>query len=141
MHIYRNVFNEIINTPLETPQEIGGIIGGNEGIVTKYYMDYGMCSEKACRYIPNVSLLNSVIAEWADEGTQFMGIYHTHFFDVQTLSDGDIQYIKKILLGMPTYIDSLYFPLLVLPKRTMVCFKAIKNSGSVEIHNDSLILI
>ena len=141
MRICRSVFDEIINIAIETPPEIGGIIGGDREIVKNHYLDIGVNSDRACSYTPNVSLLNTIIAEWAAEGIQFMGIYHTHFFNVQTLSDGDIRYINRILLSMPTEIDSLYFPLVVFPGRTMVCFKAVKEAGGVEICNDNVVLI
>lgn len=49
--------------------------------------------------------------------------------------------MRNILLGMPDEIDSLYFPLVVFPSRTMVCFKAIKKLDSIEICNDNLVLI
>lgn len=141
MRICRSIFNEIINIPAEAPPEVGGIIGGYGGIVTDHHLDIGVNSDRACSYTPNVSLLNTIISEWATEGIQFMGIYHTHFFNVQTLSDGDIRYINRILLSMPTEIDLLYFPLVVFPSRTMVCFKAIKEAGGVEICNDNVVLI
>lgn len=141
MRICRSVFDEIINIMIETPPEIGGIIGGDGEIVKNHYLDVGVNSDRACSYTPNVSLLNTIISEWATEGIQFMGVYHTHFFDVQTLSDGDIRYINRILLSMPKEIDFLYFPLIVLPSRTMVCFKAIKKAGDVEMCNDNVFLI
>lgn len=141
MRIYKSVFDKIINIPVNIPSEVGGIVGGNGGIVTDYCYDTGVASDIACSYTPNVSLLNSIISEWSTNGIQFMGIYHTHFFGVQTLSDGDIRYIDKILLSMPERIDSLYFPVVVLPQRTMVCFKTIKKFDSIEIYNDKLILI
>ncbi len=141
MRICRSIFNEIINIPADAPPEVGGIIGGNGGIVTDHYLDTGVNSDIACSYTPDVSLLNTIISEWATKGIQFMGIYHTHFFDVQTLSDGDIRYIEKILLSMPEGVDSLYFPLVIFPRRTMVCFKAIKNLSGIEICSDNLVLI
>lgn len=141
MRICRSIFNEIINIPVDAPPEVGGIIGGNDGIVTDHYLDAGATFGIACSYTPNVSLLNTIISEWNTKGIRFMGIYHTHFFNVQTLSDGDMRYITKILLSMPEEIDSLYFPLVIFPRRTMVCFKAIKNFKGIEICNDNLVLI
>lgn len=141
MRIYRKIFDDIVNIAIDAPPEVGGIIGGHNDVVKTHYMDMGISSVKACSYTPNVSLLNGIISEWSAEGIQFMGIYHTHFFGVQTLSEGDTRYIRNILLSMPDEIDSLYFPLVVFPSRTMVCFKAIKKLDSIEIYNDSLVLI
>lgn len=137
----REIFDEIVNVAIDAPPEIGGIIGGDNNVVKTHYMDMGVSSLKACSYTPNVSLLNGIISEWSVEGIQFMGIYHTHFFEVRSLSEGDIRYIRNILLGMPDEIDSLYFPLVVFPSRTMVCFKAIKKLDSIEICNDNLVLV
>lgn len=141
MRMCREIFDEIVNVAIDAPPEIGGIIGGDNNVVKTHYMDMGVSSVKACSYTPNVSLLNGIISEWSVEGIQFMGIYHTHFFEVRTLSEGDIRYIRNILLAMPDEIDSLYFPLVVFPSRTMVCFKAIKKLDSMEICNDNLVLI
>lgn len=141
MLMFRSVFDEIVNVTIDAPPEIGGIIGGDRDIVKKHYLDIGVTSDRACSYTPNVTLLNTIISEWATEGIQFMGIYHTHFYDVQTLSEGDIRYINKILLSMPAGIELLNFPLVVFPSRIMVCFKAIKKSGIVEICKDDLVLI
>lgn len=141
MRICSEIFDEIVNVAIDAPPEIGGIIGGENNVVKAHYMDMGISSAKACSYTPNVSLLNGIISEWSTDGIQFMGIYHTHFFEARTLSEGDIRYIRNILLGMPDEIDSLYFPLVVFPSRTMVSFKAIKKLGSIEIYNDNLVLI
>lgn len=141
MRMCREIFDEIVNVAIDAPPEIGGIIGGDNNVVKTHYMDMGVSSLKACSYTPNVSLLNGIISEWSVEGIQFMGIYHTHFFEVRSLSEGDIRYIRNILLGMPDEIDSLYFPLVVFPSRTMVCFKAIKKLDSIEICNDNLVLV
>ena len=141
MRMCREIFDEIVNVAIDAPPENGAIIGGDNNVVKTHYMDMGVSSLKACSYTPNVSLLNGIISEWSVEGIQFMGIYHTHFFEVRTLSEGDIRYIRNILLGMPDEIDSLYFPLVVFPSRTMVCFKAIKKLDSIEICNDNLVLV
>ena len=101
MRICREIFDEIVNVAIDAPPEIGGIIGGENNVVKAHHMDMGISSVKACSYTPNVSLLNGIISEWSTEGIQFMGIYHTHFFEVRTLSEGDIRYIRNILLGMP----------------------------------------
>ena len=141
MRICREIFDEIVNIAIDAPPEIGGIIGGENNVVKAHHMDMGISSVKTCSYTPNVSLLNGIISAGSTERIQFMGIYHTHFFEVRTLSEGDIRYIRNILLGMPDGIDSLYFPLVVFPSRTMVCFKAIKKLNGIEIYNDNLVLI
>ena len=99
--------DEIVNVAIDAPPEIGGIIGGENNVVKAHHMDMGISSVKACSYTPNVSLLNGIISEWSTEGIQFMGIYHTHFFEVRTLSEGDIRYIRNILLGIEIYNDNL----------------------------------
>lgn len=141
MQIYKDVFNEIMNIEIDAPPEVGGIIGGNKNIVKKHFLESGLVSNKACSYTPNVSLLNAIIAEWETKGVYFMGIYHTHFNDVQTLSEGDVQYINRIMYSMPTTIERLYFPLVILPSRKMICYMALNKSDSIEICRDDLILI
>jgi len=88
MRMCREIFDEIVNVAIDAPPEIGGTIGGDNNVVKTHYMDMGVSSVKACSYTPNVFLLNGIISEWSVEGIQFMGIYHTHFFEVRTLSEG-----------------------------------------------------
>ena len=124
MKILGDVYQNICNSVSDTPPETGGILGGSNNVVTEYSLDNGVESGSQCSYTPNVEKLNKVIAEWQNQRIEFMGIYHTHYFGVSTLSDADKQYILAIMQAMPDYVKELYFPLVVMPQREMIVYKA-----------------
>lgn len=133
MKISKELLNEIImKLPSELP-ETGGIIGGNSDVVTEYWIE--IPKEKVdgfmCCYIPDVDKINEMIQEWAKKGVEFMGMFHTHYFGVDTLSEGDISYIKEILAAMPDGISKLYFPIFIFPDGRMVLYVADKQKKDV----------
>lgn len=140
MQILKEVYDSILDSVDGITVEVGGILGGTDGIITCHYFDKGIISEKPCTYTPNVSLLNEIIEKWSNESIDFLGIYHTHFNDVETLSCGDKTYIERIVLSMPAAIDHLCFPVVTLPTRGMVCYEAINEYGYVQIIKDELIV-
>ena len=66
---------------------------------------------------------------------------HAHFHDVATLSEGDKVYIKKILEAMPPELATLYFPIIVLPKRELVSYRASLIDGELSVEEDRVELI
>ena len=134
MEIYRSVIDIINNKVDGVPYEIGGILGSDDnGIINRIVIDLSDSVTAPCRYSPNVNFLNHAIEEWSNSGIDFVGFFHTHFAGVKTLSNGDKQYIKSIMNAMPNRVNILYFPIFVLPNREMVCYKAIKHQGHIEI--------
>lgn len=124
MIIGNKTYQEIISIQNNMPPETGGILGGTDGCVTTIAYDCGKIGTKKCSYTPDVDMLNQTINEWQDRGIDFMGIFHSHFFGVKTLSEGDKRYILHIMRNMPKSVSFLYFPLIVMPERVMVVFKA-----------------
>ena len=93
-----------LNCLLGNPEyEIGGILGSRDGYgVTDFVLDIPETKpEHPCVYAPNVGLLNEQIEKWQSEGICFVGLFHTHFAGVRTLSCMDMRYINKIMLAMP----------------------------------------
>ena len=140
MKIYRKVLCQIDNSVKNHPPEVGGIIGSDNGVVvTNFVMDRQMSlPSHCCSYSPNVDFLNNCIQTWITNGIYFMGIFHTHFFGIRTLSDADKVYINKIMAAMPDFVEKLYFPIYVLPNRNMECYIAVKASGGADIRDDRL---
>lgn len=56
----------------------------------------------------------------------FYGIFHTHFFGVNTLSIGDKNYIESIMKSMPISIEKLFFPIVVMPQKEIAGYEAQK---------------
>lgn len=137
MNITEEVYQQILNFAPAQPPEVGGLLGGQNGIVCQVFLDTGHAAN-GCSYAPDVMQMNQTIRAWSEKGIAFFGIFHTHFFDVDTLSDGDRQYIRHIMEAMPPTIKHLYFPLVVLPERRMVVYQAAFTSGRFTITRDDL---
>ena len=140
MNICTETYNLIINNVGNVPPESGGILGGQNRIINHVVFDPGMNQSKWCSYTPNVKMMNKTIERWFTDGIDFQGIFHTHFFGVDTLSPGDKEYIALIMKCMPPFVKHLYFPLVVLPERRMVVYKAIQRAGQLTIEQDNLVV-
>ncbi len=141
MKILKDVYQYILHSAPAVPPEIGGILGSIGGVVRVCQMDNGHPAGCKCSYSPNVDFLNQIIKGWNVDGILFHGIFHTHFFGVQTLSYGDINYINAILHSMPAYIRELYFPIVILPEKIIVSYLAARNGNAVEIKSDALTIV
>lgn len=133
MNIHSKVYNEIVTLLREEPPEMGGILGKKDDVICSYEIDYGNEGNHKCSYSPKVLKLNDTIAKWQKKGIEFAGMFHTHFFGVETLSPGDEEYIIKIMKSMPPHIKELSFPIIVLPEKRMVSYKAIFVESHIEI--------
>lgn len=131
LKIISDVFNAIMRQLPDTPPEIGGVIGGKGGVIFAYEMDEGNKQERLCSYAPNVNYVNEVIRKWTKANIDFYGIFHVHFFGIQSLSFGDIAYMNQIIAAMPPLIDKLYFPLFVLPEQEMLLYSIEKQRKEV----------
>ncbi len=138
MRIRKNLYEKIQNLVNPFPPECGGILGRKGNIVTDFVYDEGMKSEKMCSYVPNVKVLNEIIQRWKDEDITFSGIFHTHYFSIRTLSHGDRCYIEAIMQNMPDEVKELYFPIVVMPQKEMVAYKAIKDANQILIVEDEV---
>lgn len=136
--VLESIFHNISDVP---PFENGGILGSIDGIITVAIADNGHSNTCGCSYEPNVEMFNQIISEWQKEDIEFSGIYHTHFFGVETLSQGDIDYINLILSAMPEQITQLYFPVVLPEKQQMIPYLAEKTAGGIRIVKDSLNVI
>ncbi|MCI5728235.1 MAG: hypothetical protein MR374_01660 [Clostridia bacterium] len=141
MKILASVYQRILDSMPAVPPEIGGILGSIDGVICECQVDAGCPIHCGCFYSPNVDFLNDTIKNWQSKGIVFHGIFHTHFFGVQTLSDGDMAYINVILQAMPTHISELYFPVVVLPEKIVVSYLAIHDGKMVNIKNDELSIV
>lgn len=139
MKMQRAVYDEILQTCPAVPPESGGLLGGRGGVITQYIADLGL-GNGYDRYVPNVQVLNAVLAEWQKDGVQFCGLYHSHFPQGERLSDADVFYIETILRATANAADTLYFPL-VFPKEKMIAYRAALSDGQVRIQPDGITLV
>ena len=135
MKISQTAYEHLTRAEIPDNRETGGILGSydNTGVVTHIALDYDDYTEYPCEYRPHINYLNLCIEQWLKHKIQFIGFFHTHLHDVDSLSQGDILYINAIMNSMPQEIDSLYFPLYILPSRKLKGYKATRQNGVVEI--------
>lgn len=141
MKILKEIHEQILHEQRAVPPETGGILGGNNDIISSFYIDEGIPTSRTCRYLPDTEKINKIIETWQADNILFIGLYHTHFFDVDTLSEGDMLYIKSIMANMPDCIDKLYFPVIVYPKSVIIPYCAKIVSGNLSVEKDILEII
>lgn len=143
MKISKNALQALNEFITGQPPETGGILGSNDNeIITTVILDRVVeASTRHCSYTPNVNFLNDCIDNWMHKNIKFMGVFHTHFMGVKTLSKADKQYIYRIMEVMPNDLTFLYFPVFVLPDRKLSCYKAKRTANLIEIICDKLEVI
>ena len=122
--------------------ETGGMLGGQDGTVTKVVFDDGKDDDfRRCHYTPNVTMLNSCLVEWSESGIEFYGLFHTHFYGVSSLSKGDEIYIKKILEAMPQSKKELFFPIIVLPDKKIISYRCCLDGSNLVVAEDPVMCV
>ena len=64
---------------------------------------------------------------------------HVHFGGAESLSPGDKLYIGQILEAMPEEITCLYFPVVKMPEREMVVYRASNDHGKIKIEKEPIL--
>ena len=94
--------------------ETGGILGvsiNDPYTVTAFHFDStGRTERNTCT--PDVDSLNRVIAEWAEDGIEFIGFVHSHPKGGRKLSPPDVEYAREIMRAcdMPEILMIIYLP-------------------------------
>lgn len=83
-----------------------------KGIVCTYIHDNSDSESNKAIYVPDTVFLNQSIKKWFDEGIDFCGIVHSHPVGQESLSSGDLEYIK-MLYKMNPGLGKTFFPLVV----------------------------
>ena len=145
MIITKECFDKITTTNIDSNVEFGGILGRNgSGVILKEFYDKGIrfTDMPLCCYYPDVDKLNEVIKKWSEEGIEFCGIYHTHYSDIASFSEYDMDYMRKILNAMPDDRKSLYFPLLLFPNAIFKSFVVtLSSDGELIVTADNIKVI
>ncbi len=130
LEIKKSVYESLLYSSPCVPPESGGVIGGNNKIVTCFVADAGKISTEFNRYQPDTDKLNHIISKWFENGINFMGLFHTHPSGDEKLSQADLIYIKSIMTSIKEYTTSLYFPI-VIPKEKIIGFCAEFVAGEI----------
>lgn len=79
--------------------EQGGALGIENGVVSRYYHDtQARCD---CNLFQPSPLLNVLLVVWKQEGIAFAGLIHSHPAEWPELSEGDLDYVRKLLRSNP----------------------------------------
>ena len=135
MVIKKQIYNKILKMTKPYLKETGGILGEENGIITHFSFDEGISEDIGC-YIPNVKKLNNIINIWNENNIKFCGIIHSHINKQASLSSGDIEYIKKIMLSASNKYTALYFPLFV--DGHIISYVATLENTDVYIYDDEI---
>lgn len=109
MKLDRQIYNAIINYMVYQNVESGGILGGQNGIITHFYPDR-KAMPISHAYVPHIESLSQVISEWLQVGIDFIGFIHSHTKNGM-LSKDDIAYCQAFFKANPTettVISALY---------------------------------
>lgn len=134
MKMTNETFIDILSSFPSAPPECGGIIGGQDGVISRFCFD-NKGSEKQAVYEPNADYLNRIIEEWSQSGISFYGIIHSHMKNEPDLSRGDIEYIQLVMADLDVG-EKLYFPI-VMPGY-IIPFVATKTENTVNIQKEEL---
>ena len=110
---YKNQQLAKSSTACQIP-ETGGILGvsiNDPHTVTAFHFDSTGRTERST-YTPDVGSLNRVIADWAENGIEFVGFVHSHPKEDCKLSKTDIEYADKIkkVCSMSLILMVIYLP-------------------------------
>ncbi len=139
MKIEKSFYENFLSSCTNAPPEIGGILGGNNDLITDIVIDNRMVVTKRAVYIPDIKFLNCIIEKWENDNIEFYGVFHTHIRD-NTLSNDDRINIEKIMGSMPKQVTKLYFPI-VIPKKDMKVYAAERQNNKINIFLDCLDII
>lgn len=111
LKIVSSVWEQIHRTLGTLPPEQGGILGGTLDTVTTFFFDADARRDSA-HYYPSAKQLNDVLKDWYPEGTQFLGIIHSHQFGDMRLSPRDIDVAREIIGKNSSLCEHLFFPII-----------------------------
>lgn len=142
LKIKRNILSEIGSNTENIHFETGGILGSKDNeAITDIVFDLGINQNHPCSYTPDTDYLNDVIMQWENDSIMFCGIFHTHFCNVKSLSNGDKRYIYEILKSMLPDVKSLYFPIYILPDKELVPYLAYIDNDNLGIKEELIEII
>ena len=112
IHMFENVYDEIMNKLGKEKPELGGMLGGRSSsytTITKYVFD-----EKAdvgyAEYSPNIKYLQSILDyNWSRNGIDLIGFVHSHPGSFRKLSSADVSYAMRIIDAFD--LEYLFMPI------------------------------
>lgn len=138
IRILKDVYLKIISQYPIVPPEQGGIIGGNDRVVNRYFHDSTRQSVVSAVYSPNIKLLNSKIEEWHKKDISFLGLVHSHPKNQITLSNDDVKYIELLFHSLPNEARTLYFPVFIPQTKELFSYRVKRSNSGLLIQSDNI---
>ena len=107
-----------------------------DGVVCAYIHDDSDPETERAVYVPNTAFLNDCIKKWADAGIEFCGVVHSHPAGQDTMSSGDLDYIKA-LYEVNSGLEKTFSPL-VIDGCDMIVYEVKRNGDRIIVLPDSL---
>jgi hypothetical protein len=141
MNIKESIYLKMLDCYSVPLPESGGILGIKNSVVCEYYHDSSSRIVERALYVLDVDTLNLKIDVWQKSGIEFAGIIHSHMLGQNTLSSGDIEYIKQVFNNIPECVDELYFPIIIPKDEQVISFFAKRSEKDVIIRQDEIHII
>lgn len=141
MIIKESIYLKLLDCYSAPPPEGGGILGMKNNVVCEYFHDNSSRIAEKAIYVLDVETLNRKIDEWQKLGIEFSGIIHSHMLGQNTLSSGDIEYIKQMFNNIPECVDELYFPIIIPEAKQVISFVAKRSEKDVIVQQDEIHII
>lgn len=142
MKIINEVYQKILENTPDCMPEIGGMLGGQDDIITTVVFDKGKTDDYTrCHYTPDVAMLNAYLDNWRINEIEFYGLFHTHFYGVTSLSKGDIAYISEILKAMPESKKMLLFPIVVMPDKKIISYRCCMDGEKLIVTEEPFVCV
>jgi proteasome lid subunit RPN8/RPN11 len=127
INMTREAFDKMMFAICPRPAERGGLLLGQVGSpdVSDFFFDAGG-NVTGVSYSPDYLTLNKKMKEeWIPAGLDMKGFVHSHPGSLDTLTHGDLVYIKKLLTANPD-MSMFIAPIIIPPEfrlRAMVVFR------------------
>ena len=115
VNMRREAFDKMMLSICRRPAESGGLLLGPVGTndITDFYFDSGGTITGASYSPDHTTLAKKLKEEWMPDGIDFKGFAHSHPGNLDTLTYGDMIYIKRLLSvnpDMPIFIAPIIIP-------------------------------
>jgi len=127
INMTREAFDKTMLAICSRPAESGGLLLGQVGSndVCDFFFDVGGNFTGASYSPDHVTLNKKMKEEWIPAGLDMKGFVHSHPGSLDTLTNEDLMYIKRLLIANPD-MSMFISPIIIPPEfriRAMVVFR------------------
>lgn len=134
MRMKKAVHTEIIYFICSRPPETGGIllgpIGSND--ITSFFFDQGADCTGATYTPDHITLNKKMKEEWMPSGIDMKGFVHSHPGKLDVLSQGDLEYISRLLTKNED-MDLFFAPIIIPSEYRIRPLAVLKSNPKVSV--------